>query len=121
VKPLTENVVDAAGQPLPGPLRFCRVIREVTMRAAFDWFELSVGNETRTLGLLTALPAATFLFRACEGTPGYISVFQRGTNRVCTLMKVFLSGGQAQGILTTWPAAFMIPSQSPVPVGFTPG
>lgn len=36
-------------------------------------------------------------------------------------MNAFLSGGHVQGILTTLPAAFVIPSQSPVPVGFTPG
>jgi len=49
---------------LPGPFRFCNVINEAMMRAAFDWFELSVGNETLALGLLTALPAATFMLRA---------------------------------------------------------
>lgn len=71
MKQLTENVVDAAGQPLPGPLRFCSVTSDATMRAAWDCFELSVGNETGTLGLLIALPAATFALRACGGMPGY--------------------------------------------------
>lgn len=37
-----------------------------------------------------------------------------------TLMKESLLGGHAQGILTTWPAALVIPSQSPVPVGLRP-
>jgi hypothetical protein len=40
--------------------------------------------------------------------------------RARTCKKKFLSGGHEHGILTTWPAAFVIPSQSPVPVGFTP-
>jgi hypothetical protein len=40
--------------------------------------------------------------------------------RARTCKKVFLSGGHEHGILTTLPAAFVIPSQSPVPVGFTP-
>jgi hypothetical protein len=40
--------------------------------------------------------------------------------RILTRMKVSLLGGHAQGILTTWPAALVIPSQSPVPVGFKP-
>jgi len=31
------------------------------------------------------------------------------------------SGGHEQGIFTTCPASFVVPSQSPVPVGFTPG
>jgi hypothetical protein len=37
-----------------------------------------------------------------------------------TWMNVFLSGGHEQGILTTCPLGPLIPSQSPVPVGFTP-
>jgi len=35
-------------------------------------------------------------------------------------MKSSRFGGQEQGILTTTPAALVTPSQSPVPVGFTP-
>lgn len=52
-----------AGHPTPGPFRFWRVTRDATRRAACDAFELSVGNETETLGLLTAWPAATFAER----------------------------------------------------------
>lgn len=37
-----------------------------------------------------------------------------------TAMKSARLGGHAHGILTTTPAAFLIPSQSPVPVGFRP-
>ena len=37
-----------------------------------------------------------------------------------TAMKRSLSGGQEQGILIGTPWALGIPSQSPVPVGFTP-
>lgn len=70
------------------------------MRANFEAFELSVGNETATPGLLTACPAATLALREA--------------------MKELRSGGQKHGILTTCPAAFLIPSQSPVPVGFNP-
>lgn len=36
-------------------------------------------------------------------------------------MKDARSGGHEQGIFTTCPASFLVPSQSPVPVGFTPG
>jgi len=93
-------VVAAAGHPTPGPRKFCKVTSEACMRAILDAFESSVGKETETPGLLTARPAATFALREAMNS-------SRG-------------GGQAQGILTTTPAALVIPSQSPVPVGFKP-
>ena len=47
-----KSVVAAAGQPLPGPLRFWRVTSAAWMRAALSAFELPVGKLTFTLGLL---------------------------------------------------------------------
>ena len=58
------SVVDAAGQPLPGPLRFWRETSAALMRAALSAFELPVGKLTATVGLLTAFPAATFAVNA---------------------------------------------------------
>ena len=58
------RVVDTAGQPWPGPWRFCSVMREAMIRAFFEALELSVGNVTAIGGLLTACPAATLAFRA---------------------------------------------------------
>ena len=58
------RVVDTAGQPWPGPWRFCSVIRAAVMRALFEALELSVGNVTAIGGLLTACPAATLVFSA---------------------------------------------------------
>jgi hypothetical protein len=37
-------VVEAAGQPLPGPNRFCRDEMEVCSRVICEAFELSVGK-----------------------------------------------------------------------------
>jgi len=59
-----------------------------------------VGNDTLTLGLLTTCPAATLPLKDA--------------------IKELRSGGQEHGIFTTCPAAFVIPSQSPVPVGLIP-
>jgi hypothetical protein len=41
-------------------------------------------------------------------------------NRKLAFMKSALGGGQKQGILMTSPAALVIPSQLPLPVGFRP-
>lgn len=88
------------------------------MRANFEAFELSVGNETATPGLLTACPAATLALRDFRTS---LRTATRGTHKlILTAMKEPRSGGQEHGILTTCPAAFLIPSQSPVPVGFNP-
>lgn len=54
------KVVAAAGQPTPGPCRFCRVEIEVCMRVMADCWELSVGKGAGTPALLTSWPAATF-------------------------------------------------------------
>lgn len=56
------NVVDAAGQPTPGPLKFCKVTAAAFRRASCDAFELSVGNDMVMVGFLTACPAATLAF-----------------------------------------------------------
>lgn len=61
------NVVDAAGHPTPGPLRFWSVTSAASMRASWEACELSVGKETATLGLLVAWPAAAFAERSCMG------------------------------------------------------
>ena len=66
------------------------------MRAASEAALLSVGKESGTEGLLTALPAATLALRAWAN--------------------VAASGGQAQGTLIGWPfAPFTAPSQLPTP------
>jgi hypothetical protein len=57
------NVVEAAGQPTPGPLRFWRVTSAACIRVSWDSLEPSVGKETATEGLLTAFPAATFALK----------------------------------------------------------
>lgn len=57
------NVVEAAGQPTPGPLRFWRVTIAACRRVSWEFLELSVGKETATEGLLTAFPAATLALR----------------------------------------------------------
>lgn len=56
------KVVDAAGHPTPGPWRFCSVTSAALIRANCDALESSTGNETATVGLLTAWPAATLAF-----------------------------------------------------------
>jgi hypothetical protein len=48
------KVVDDAGQPTPGPWRFCKVTRAASIRASWEAFESSDGNETAIEGLLTA-------------------------------------------------------------------
>lgn len=45
------NVVEEAGHPWPGPWRFWRVTMQVSMRASWEAFELSVGKDTLTVGL----------------------------------------------------------------------
>jgi len=49
-----ENVVEAAGHPTPGPLRFWRVMMDALIRASLDALESSVGKDNETVGLLTA-------------------------------------------------------------------
>ena len=46
------NVVDAIGQPFPGPLRFCSVSLAALRRASWDALESSSGKERGTVGLL---------------------------------------------------------------------
>lgn len=87
------------------------------MRANCEAFELSVGKDTWMPGLLTACPAATLAFKDYE-TGSECS--HENLNKLLTWMKEFLSGGHEQGILMGTPCAFGIPSQSPVPVGFSP-
>lgn len=117
---LTENVVDAAGHPTPGPWRFCKVIMAAWTRAILvgvDWSAASLENVRATPGLLIACPAAALSLNCCNsGEPGQSLTWLFNI----TCIKSFLSGGQAQGILTIWPCAFFIPSQLPVPSGFTP-
>lgn len=55
-----ENVVDATGQPWPGPFRFCRVTAAALRRASCEFVELSSGKVSLTVGLLMTKPAATF-------------------------------------------------------------
>jgi hypothetical protein len=95
------RVVDAAGQPFPGPFKFWRVTREAWILAILLALLLSVGKLSPTLGLLTTWPAARLA--------------------LSDWMKEARSGGQAQGILIGRPdASLTAPSQSPVPVGLTP-
>jgi len=91
-----ENVVDAAGQPTPGPLRFWSDEIAVWSLVICEAVELSVGKGAATAGLLTSWPAATFA-----------ATWAMNESRL---------GGQEQGIFIP-----LMPSQSPVPVGFTPG
>lgn len=57
-----EKVVAATGQPTPGPLMFCRVTAAALIRASWDAWELSVGKDSFTVGLLMTNPALTFWF-----------------------------------------------------------
>ena len=59
-----KSVVDATGQPSPGPFRFWRVSIAAWTRAAFEAVLLSAGKDTFSEGLCTAWPAATFSFSA---------------------------------------------------------
>ena len=45
------NVVEDAGHPTPGPLRFCSVISDASMRAEAEVLSVPVGNVTATVGL----------------------------------------------------------------------
>ena len=58
------SLVDANGQPFPGPFRFWRVIAAALTLADLSCFESPVGKEILTEGLLTANPAWTFLIKA---------------------------------------------------------
>jgi hypothetical protein len=89
------KVVDAAGHPTPGPLRFCRVTIAVLMRCNWSSPELPVGNVTGMEGLLTTLPARTLALSEAR--------------------KASRAGGHVHGILMGWPFGPGIPSQSPVP------
>ena len=60
------NVVLTAGHPFPGPFKFCNVINAALILVLWLWFELSVGYETLTEGLFTAIPAWTFFTSACR-------------------------------------------------------
>ena len=58
------SLVDANGQPFPGPFRFWMVTDAALILADWSGIESPVGKETLTEGLLTANPAWTFLIRA---------------------------------------------------------
>ena len=58
------SLVDANGQPFPGPFRFWIVMDAAVILADLSGFESPVGKETLTEGLLTANPAWTFLIKA---------------------------------------------------------
>jgi hypothetical protein len=58
-----ESVVDAAGHPSPGPLRFCSVTIAASTRASCEATELSSGKDTANDGLFTAWPAFAFARR----------------------------------------------------------
>ena len=61
---LVDVLVDANGQPFPGPFRFWIVTDAAVILADLSCFESPVGKETLTEGLLTANPAWTFLIKA---------------------------------------------------------
>lgn len=46
--------MEAAGQPTPGPFKFCKVTIEASIRAAASALVLPVGNDKETLGLFVA-------------------------------------------------------------------
>ena len=58
------SLVDANGQPFPGPFKFWIVMEAAVTLADLSCFESLVGKETLTVGLLTANPAWTFLIKA---------------------------------------------------------
>jgi len=114
-------VVEAAGHPTPGPSRFCKVTNDAWILASLSSFEEPVGKETLIPRLLTAWPALTFAFRDLHHASQSIQIgFELSDREEHTWIKIVLSGGQEQGILTICPASLVIPSQSPVPVGLTP-
>jgi hypothetical protein len=88
-------MVETAGQPEPGPFRFCRVNRTARIRAAWSAGLFPVGKlRGGTLGLLMTRPALMLRFNAAMISPR--------------------SGGHAQGILIGWPLGpLTAPSQSP--------
>lgn len=57
------KVVDAAEQPLPGPLRFCNVTMAAWIRVIAEAVELSAGKEIGTERLFTTFWTATLAFR----------------------------------------------------------
>ena len=81
------NVVLTAGHPFPGPFKFCNVINAALILVLWLWFELSVGYETLTEGLFTAIPAWTFLTSAC------IRKWQRHQN---TMLDVVMRGTSSE-------------------------
>ena len=58
------SLVDANGQPFPGPFKFWMVIEAAVILPDLSCFESPVGKVTLTVGLLTANPAWTFLIKA---------------------------------------------------------
>ena len=58
------SLVDANGQPFPGPFKFWMVIAAAVILPDLSCFESPVGKVTFTAGLLTANPACTFLTKA---------------------------------------------------------
>lgn len=58
------SLVDANGQPFPGPFKFWMVIEAAVILPDLSCFESPVGKATFTVGLLTANPAWTFLIKA---------------------------------------------------------
>ena len=58
------SLVDANGQPFPGPFKFWMVIDAAVILPDSSCFVSPVGKETLTVGLLTANPAWTFLISA---------------------------------------------------------
>ena len=58
------SLVDANGQPFPGPFKFWMVIDAAVILPDSSCFVSPVGKETLTAGLLTANPTWTFLISA---------------------------------------------------------
>jgi hypothetical protein len=67
------KVVEAAGQPFPGPFKFWSVTREAWMWATLDALSCPVGKVTGIEGLFTAWPALTFAFKLCHKNMHYLS------------------------------------------------
>lgn len=111
---------EAAGQPTPGPRMFWSVTIEVCKRASWEAWSFPSGKVTGTEGLFTTRPAFTFLFSSYGFVFTSVMTSRQKIKKRLTAINWPRSGGQKQGILTTWPAALVIPSQSPVPVGLTP-
>ena len=63
-------MVEAEGQPTPGPFKFCIVFSDAMIRSFWSSRESPNGKLTGMLGLLTACPAATLASNACKSTQG---------------------------------------------------